>query len=148
MHHKNKLFLLYLTPHGYVKPPYSSWKEFPFSSLLHIYDYFFILLLLSVLVAGVLIFVGGVCLVYICASKFCGVQCPKRVRPVLVFTQSRRLKEDLESYARNYNPELRLGLRRKTTPTNQVKFYCLESDLFSLFISTPPNAITLQFFFA
>jgi len=98
-------------------------------------------------VAGVLIFVGGVCLVYLCVSKVCGFQCPKRVRAVFVLTQSRRLKEDLESYARNYNPELQLSPRRKTTPTNQVKFNCSESDLFSLFISTPPNAITLQIHF-
>jgi len=94
--------------------------------------------LLSVVVAGVLIFVSGVCLVYLCVVKVCGFQCPKRVRTVLVLTQSRQLKEDLESYARKYNPDLRLTPRRRTTPTNQVKFNYLESDLFSLFISTPP----------
>jgi len=97
-------------------------------------------------VAGVLIFISGVCLVYFCVVKVCGCQCPKRVRTVFVLTQSRQLKKDLESYARKYNPDLRLVPRRRTTPTNQVKLNCLESDLLSLFINTPPNAITLQIY--
>jgi len=139
MHHKNKKFFTILNPSWVCKATVLFMRRVPFFFFTsHLRLLFYILLLLSVLVAGVLIFIGGVCLVYLCVVKVCGFQCPKRVRPVLVLTQSRQLKEDLESYARKYNPDLNLTPRRKTTPTNQVKFNCLESDLFSLFISTPP----------